>query len=226
MLTYLQGTTRPDIFMAVHQCARFSNSSMLSHERAVKRVGIYLVSTKHRGIVFEPDLKRGLECYVDAGFAGAWSKADTDNPNNVLSRTGYVIFYSGCTMIWSSKMHTEIGLSTAEAEYIACSTAMREVLSIIQLMEEINDVFPLLKIKPKVHCNVYEDNESFIAMARNRKFSSRTKHIVIKYHHFRHHIDKDITLHSIDTKQQTSDIFTKPLDTGLFVHLRNKLSGW
>ena len=24
MLTYLQGTTRPDIFMTVHQCARYS----------------------------------------------------------------------------------------------------------------------------------------------------------------------------------------------------------
>ena len=123
-------------------------------------------------------------------------------------------------------MQTEIALSTAEAEYIACSTAMREVLSIMQLMQEINDVFPLLKIKPKVHCNVYEDNESCIAMAKNRKFSPRTKHIAIKYHHFRSHLGKDITLHSIDTKQQTADIFTKPLDTGLFVHLRNKLSGW
>ena len=26
MLTYLQGTTRPDIAMAVHQCARFSSN--------------------------------------------------------------------------------------------------------------------------------------------------------------------------------------------------------
>ena len=30
MLTYLQGTTRPDISMAVHQCARFSASPKLS----------------------------------------------------------------------------------------------------------------------------------------------------------------------------------------------------
>ena len=36
MLTYLQGTTRPDISMAVHQCARFSVSPMLSNERALK----------------------------------------------------------------------------------------------------------------------------------------------------------------------------------------------
>ena len=32
MLGYLQGTTRPDIAMANHQCARFNNDPHLSHE--------------------------------------------------------------------------------------------------------------------------------------------------------------------------------------------------
>jgi len=38
ILTYLQGISRPDISMAVHQCARFSNDPKLSHERAVTRI--------------------------------------------------------------------------------------------------------------------------------------------------------------------------------------------
>ena len=74
LLTYLQGTTRPDIAMAVHQCARFSINPMLSHERAIKRIGRYLLGNKNRGIVFKPDSQKGLECYVDADFAGGWSK--------------------------------------------------------------------------------------------------------------------------------------------------------
>ena len=48
----------------------FFNNPMLSHERAVKRIGRYLLGTKNRGIVYNPDLKKGLECYVDADFAG------------------------------------------------------------------------------------------------------------------------------------------------------------
>ena len=52
MLTYLQRKTRPDIAMAVHQCARFSVSLMLSHERAVKRMGRYLLGIRNRGISF------------------------------------------------------------------------------------------------------------------------------------------------------------------------------
>ena len=39
MLTYLTGSVRPDIAMAVHQCARFSVNPMRSHEQAVMRIG-------------------------------------------------------------------------------------------------------------------------------------------------------------------------------------------
>jgi len=209
MLTYLQGTTRPDIAMAVHQCARFSIDPKLSHDKAVKRIGSYLLGTQGRGIVFNPNTKKGLECYVDADFAGGWAKADADNPDNVLSRTGFVIFYAGCPIVWASRMQTEISLSTAESEYIACSTAMRDVLSLTYLMQEITKIFPIENIKPKMHCTVYEDNESCISMATKRKFSPRTKHIAIKYHHFRKHVNKTIMVNSIDTKEQTADILAR-----------------
>ena len=60
---------------------------MLSHERAVERIGRYLLGTKNKGIVFRSDE------VVDAGFVGGWSKEEPDNPENILSRTGFVVFY-------------------------------------------------------------------------------------------------------------------------------------
>ena len=66
MLAYLQGTTRPDTAMATHQCARFNNDPHLSHERAVNSIGRYLLDTRDKGMIYRPDTKRGLECYVDA----------------------------------------------------------------------------------------------------------------------------------------------------------------
>ncbi len=39
VLTYLTGSVRPDIAMAVHQCACFSINPMHSHEQAVMRIG-------------------------------------------------------------------------------------------------------------------------------------------------------------------------------------------
>ena len=91
MLSYLQNSTRPEIAMAVHQTARFSNKPMLCHEKAIMHLGRYLLDTHKRGMIYKPDCPKGLKCYVDADFAGGWTQADALNAENVLSRTGYVI---------------------------------------------------------------------------------------------------------------------------------------
>ena len=83
-------------------------------------------------------------------------------------------------MHWSSKMQTEIALSTTEAEYIALSQAMREVLPIIWLMEEAKQIgIPVLNATPKVHCKVFEDNVGAIEIATVPKMRPRTKHLNI-----------------------------------------------
>ena len=118
-------------------------------------------------------------------------------------------------------------LSTTEAEYIALSMAMREVLPFLNLMNEIQEVLPMNSTEPKFFCTVWEDNRSCIKVAESPKFTPRTKHIALKYHHFRRFVsDGTIRIHPIDTLEQTADIFTKPLDAVKFVRLRKKLCGW
>jgi hypothetical protein len=58
---------------------------------------------------------------VDADFAGTWSASTADKTSSVKSRTGYVITFASCPVLWCSKLQTEISLSTTEAEYIALS---------------------------------------------------------------------------------------------------------
>ncbi len=72
---------------------------MLSHRKAIIRIGRYLLDTCSHGIVYKPDTTKGLECYVNADFAGGWSQADSDNAENILSCTGYIITYAGCPII-------------------------------------------------------------------------------------------------------------------------------
>ena len=55
----------------------------------------------------------------------------------MMSRTGYTIYYANCPVIWSSKLQTEIALSTTEAEYIALSQSLRDVLPLISLLREL-----------------------------------------------------------------------------------------
>ena len=76
-----------------------------------------------------------------------------------------------------------------ELDYIALSSALRLVLPLMTMMEEINEVFPLLISKPNCVCKVHEDNQSCIKMATGTKFSPSTKHMVLKYHHFNLHVN-------------------------------------
>ena len=123
--------------------------------------------------------------------------------------------------MWCSKLQTEIALSTTEAEYISLSKAMRGVIQLMNLMVEVGDIFPLHNPKPKFHCKVFEDNNSCIRVAESPKFTPRTNHIAIKYHHFRKNVtDKEIYISPIYTKDQLADIFTKPLDRVIFTKLR------
>ena len=73
MMNFLAATTRPDILFAVHQCARFSINPGKEHEEAVKRIARYLKRTKDKGMIFQADLNKFFEIFVDADFAGSWN---------------------------------------------------------------------------------------------------------------------------------------------------------
>ena len=63
---------------------------------------------------------QSFDVFVDASFTGDWDPQNAEwDPDTARSRTGYVILYASCPVIWASKLQTEIALSTTEAEYLA-----------------------------------------------------------------------------------------------------------
>jgi hypothetical protein len=49
---------------------------------------------------------------------------------------------------------------------------------------------PVLNQQPKVMCKVFEDNAGVIEIANVPKMRPRTKHLNIKYHHFREEVKR------------------------------------
>ncbi len=80
---------------------------------------------------------------------------------------------------------------------------------------------------PVIHCKTFEDNLGALQLAGIPKMRQRTKHINVKYHHFREAVAKGrITVHHVSTKDQLGDALTKNLPRDLFVTLRKKYMGW
>jgi hypothetical protein len=225
-LNFLEKSTRPDIAYAVHQCARFTANPKLSHAEAVKNIVRYLKGTSRMGIILNHH-EKPLECYADASFGGDWNRATASHDvSTAKSRTGYVILYCGCPITWASKLQTEIALSTTEAEYIALSTALREVIPMMdQIREAREHGFDFPFAPAKVHCKVFEDNSGALEMAVAPKIRPRTKYINCKYHHFRAHVGKTITIHKVESADQIADGLTKPLEAISFLRFRSAVMG-
>ena len=227
-LNYLAQCTRPDIVYAVHQCARFSSNPRQEHTDAVEYIARYLKGTSDLGLHFKPDTSKSFECYADADYCGNWSRsfAETD-PSTAKSRSGWIIMYAGCPIIWASKLQTHVATSTTMAEYIALSAALRDVIPIMELMDELRDRgYELISTEPIVYCKAFEDNSGALEIARLPKMRPRTKAINVIYHHFREYVRLGlIKIYPISTDDQVADIFTKPLTQNPFVKHRVKICG-
>jgi hypothetical protein len=227
-LNFLCSSCRPEISCAVHQCARFSADPRTNHTEAVKRIVRYLIDTVQQGIIMDPK-DHSFEVYVDADFGGLWDReAAEDHPITAKSRTGFVIMYAGCPILWASQLQSEIALSTTEAEYLALSTALRNVIPLIRLVKELKRNLQLpMDTVPKILCTVFEDNSGAIELAKVPKMRPRTKHINSKYHHFRKYVHEGlIKIVQVSTDELWADIFTKNLPRDQFLHFRKEMMGW
>ena len=231
-LNFLEKGTRPDIAYATHQCARFSIEPKKSHGDAIEYLCKYLIGTRSEGIILHADPTQSLKVYVDADFAGSYQRMTAiDDPSTAKSRTGYIVQYCGCPIIWVSKLQTLITLSTTEAEYVALSHSLRDTFPIMNLLRE----FRTRGFKTigdgtvDLSCKLFEDNSGAVELANVPKMRPRTKHINLVYHHFRSHVKThanpkgDVTITYLETENQIADIFTKPLAAPLFQKHRRSI---
>ena len=64
-------------------------------------------------------------------------------------------------------------------------------------------------------------------MSTGTKFFPRTRHIALKYHHFRYHVESGrVDIHYIPTGEQLADLLTKQLSNEAFFTLRYMMCGW
>ena len=204
-LMYAATATRPDISFAVGVLSKFCSKPTASHFTAAKRVR-YLKGTPDLALKFVKSVDGTLTGYSDADWAG-----DLDDRH---STSGNLFIMAGGTISWTSKKQPTVSLSTAEAEYMALSTATQEAIWLRRLLADLN----MEQSQPTV---IMGDNQGSIAIARNPVFHVRTKHIDIRHHFIREVLqDGVIDLCYCPTSEMIADLLTKPLSRNRFEHLR------
>ena len=174
------------------------------------RVLGYLLKTEDFGITYRLP-KRPAEQHIlhgscDAGFAGCLQTR--------RSQEGYIIFYNGGPISWSSKRQAFVSLSTCEAELASLVHAAKQMLFLNKILTELS--------RPQQRMVIYEDNSAAIKISNQETPSnrSRTKHIDIKFHWLAEQIQAGLLVpHHIPTNYNIADIMTKPLSPEVFKRL-------
>jgi hypothetical protein len=131
---------------------------------------------------------------------------------------GYIVLLNGGPIVWSAHKQPLIALSTAEAEYIALTSVIRELLYLRLLIAELYEPLPL---PIPILC----DNQAAIALASNGKFQSCTKHIDLWYHFVRSHVKDGIfKILYCPTDNNLADAFTKALPQPCLQTLRCRMA--
>ena len=196
-LIYVMIATRPDLSFVVTKLSQYMSCPTKYHLNAARRVLRYLKGTIDQKLVFSQSKKP----LVLSGF----SDSDWGSSCDRKSVSGYSFQLSsqGPLVSWKSKKQSIVALSTCEAEYVALTCAFQEAIYLKQLVCDLTNVSDL-DIKVGV------DNQSAIKLSKNPISHQRSKHIDIKYHFIRHHVESGlVNVYYIESVNNVADLFTK-----------------
>jgi hypothetical protein len=98
------------ISYAMHPCIRFSAAPEMEYDKALKWLDRYLIETRDKRLMFDPK-----EQSFDASFGDEWDRAGAlVDADAASSRTGFVISFTNCPVIWTTRISTQTALSSAE----------------------------------------------------------------------------------------------------------------
>lgn len=217
-LIHLMVTSRPESAFAIGQLARFTSNPGPEHWKAVIHLLLYLKGTIDQGVILggegyetKQKLIASLRIYSDSDWAS--------NEDSRKSTTGYAVMLAGGMIMWGSKCQKSVSLSSMEAEYIAIGSAVKEAIWIRRIMNEMLN----LQI-PSVPIYVVTDSQGAIELANHNSKAPATKHIALRYHFIRDHLNKEtICLKHIPGNTNIADIFTKPLPRVAFEKYTNAI---
>jgi hypothetical protein len=195
--------TRPDLSFACSYLSQFLNNPSKTHENQVKHVFRYLNKTVNFRLELgeEPPQPGQIVAFADASYESAVDST---------SFSGSLVRYFG-TVGWRCQKQDDdaAALSTTEAEYRACSETGQDIRWLEQLLQDVHPHVEMITSTALLYC----DNQGAIALLKNPQYQHRTRHVNVRHHWLRHHIEreKNFTLLYIRTDENQADFLTKPL---------------
>ena len=117
-----------------------------------------------------------------------------------------------------------------EAEYLALSEAMKDLIPLKNKLEELARNLKMgdPDITEICRTEVHEDNMGCLKLAQMEpgRMTPRSKHYAVHYHWFCSKLDSKMVMKHIETAHQRANMLTKSLRSGPFQKERLLTTGW
>ena len=206
---YLAITTRPDIAYATGRLTSFMDCYQPKHWATAIHVLHYLKGTRLYSLTLGGQNSLSLLGYSDSDYTNC---IDTSR-----SIGGYCFTLGSGMVSWSLWKQATVADSSCYAKYMALHDATHEAIFLQQLLEGLH----LLPSSPtRLFCN----NDAASRLMEDHVWHSHTKHIHVKYHFTREQVlAGELVVTHVSSKENTANIFTKPLSKVDFQRLRHYL---
>jgi hypothetical protein len=135
--------------------------------RAAMHMMTYLIQNKHRGIRFSLEGNH---------LPRAWSDASNKpDPADGLAQAGFVLSWFGGPIAFQSKKLKHVGISSEHNEYMGITGAVKRIIWLRQLLEEIGTAPEILQ-QPTI---IYGDNTQANRLCREHFISPGNQYTVI-----------------------------------------------
>ncbi|KAG8642354.1 hypothetical protein MANES_12G078151v8 [Manihot esculenta] len=140
-----------------------------------------------------------LEGYSDAKWIS--------DSYEIKSTSGYVFTLGGSAITWKSSKQNIISKSTLESEFIALELVGTETEWLRNFLANIS-----LEIKPTPSVSMRCDCQAAIAIAKNKTFNGKNRHIRLKHNVIKQLLkDGTIFMDYVKSEVNLADSLTKPL---------------
>ena len=218
--------SRPDILFAVGVACRYMHNPGYAHWSLLKRIMKYLVGTIDLRLclgganlsagIIESTQKTLVQGQLK--FHGRYDSDWAGDRDHARSTSGYYFIWANSLISWSSKLQATVSSSSTMAEYVSAYHTTAEALWLRETLLSMN------LLDPSVSIPLLGDNSGAHSISKDHLITQRSKHLATKYHLVRRETQKgSITLVDIASVDNTSDIFTKPLGSALFIRHRTGL---
>ncbi|KAH6563768.1 hypothetical protein BASA62_008319 [Batrachochytrium salamandrivorans] len=208
-IIYAMIATRPDISAAISQVSKYLYYLTDTHWSTIKRILRSIKYFLNHPLTFSNNVIH-LTGYYNADWGGdLYSRRNTSE---------YVFFLGNSCISWRSSKQTAVASSTAEAEYVAATTAAQELLFLKTFLTEIGYLI-------NKAITLYSDSQSAIANIKHIQLRhASNKHTDIKLHFPKDQVKLgNINLEYINTLDQVADILINGLPKPAFCKLANLL---